>query len=111
MPKLTTLKSGLQGMPKPKVQGMQDGSWRTSTMSAAARGYDHAWRKRRDDQLRAEPLCRKCMARGEARIATVADHITPHRGDPILFAGPLQSLCKTCHDGEKAAEERAAGLR
>lgn len=111
MPKLTTLKSGLQQMPKGKVQGMQDGSWRTDAMTAADRGYDHAWRKRRADQLRAHPLCAYCLVQGQARIATVADHITPHRGDAVLFAGPLMSLCKTCHDGRKAQEERAAGLR
>jgi hypothetical protein len=44
--------------------------------------------------------------RGQASIATVADHITPHRGDPVLFAGPLQSLCAPCHNGVKQSLEQ-----
>lgn len=68
--------------------------------------YDRRWRQRRADQLRAHPLCRLCLEiRGEARPATVADHITPHRGDPVLFAGPLQSLCAPCHNGVKQSLE------
>lgn len=38
----------------------------------------------------------------------VADHIKPHRGDPILFWDPdnLQCLWKPHHDGEKQRQER-----
>ena len=38
--------------------------------------------------------------KGRAVTATVVDHITPHRGNPILFwdEGNWQSLCKPCHD-------------
>ena len=37
----------------------------------------------------------------------VADHIEPHRGDPVLFwsRANLQCLCKPCHDSTKQAEE------
>jgi hypothetical protein len=57
---------------------------------------------RRANQLQAEPLCRFCEAAGEIVAATVADHQTPHRGDYELFwSGPLQSLCKPCHDVAK----------
>ena len=40
--------------------------------------------------------------------ATVVDHIIPHRGDKTLFWDETnwQSLCKTCHDGAKQAEEK-----
>ena len=44
--------------------------------------------------------------RAKVTAATVADHITPHRGDPILFEGPLQSLCKECHDSVKQSLEK-----
>lgn len=110
MPKLTTLKPRIQSMPA-GVQTIQPGSWRTDGMSAASRGYDHAWRKRREAQLRTEPLCRYCAQEGRVTPATVADHVTPHRGDAALFAGPLQSLCEACHGGRKAKEEADAGYR
>lgn len=57
-------------------------------------------------QLAAFPLCVFCLARELTRAATVADHVTPHRGDDDLFwNGPLQSLCKRCHDKRKQLEE------
>lgn len=61
------------------------------------------WIKIAKHQLRAEPFCRLCKARGNpASPASIADHVTPHYGDQALFwFGPLQSLCKPCHDGEK----------
>ncbi len=38
----------------------------------------------------------------------VCDHIEPHRGCVEAFwAGPFQTLCKTCHDGKKQSLERA----
>ena len=61
----------------------------------------------RPEQLASEPLCRFCAAKGITTVATVADHIEPHRGDRQAFlTNALQSLCKTCHDGDKQREER-----
>jgi 5-methylcytosine-specific restriction protein A len=80
-------------------------SWRLDKRSAAARGYDAKWRKRRAQQLTLHPLCCMCERRGKVKAATVADHITPHRGDPVLFQGPLQSLCQSCHSGDKQTIE------
>jgi 5-methylcytosine-specific restriction endonuclease McrA len=66
-----------------------------------------AWRKRRAHQLAIEPLCRMCLAEGRTEAATVADHITPHRGDPDLFwHSRLQSLCATCHSLFKQSQEK-----
>lgn len=64
-----------------------------------------AWRKRRLAQLKREPLCHYCQRMGKIVAATVADHIEPHHGDPALFAGPLASLCATCHNSVKKREE------
>jgi 5-methylcytosine-specific restriction endonuclease McrA len=66
------------------------------------------WLNRREVQLRRHPLCKLCMdVLGVATAATVADHIRPHRGDPALFEGGLQSLCKACHDSlKKQIEEK-----
>lgn len=40
----------------------------------------------------------------------VVDHITPHRGNLVLFWDPanLQALCKFCHDGEKQRRDNMA---
>lgn len=44
--------------------------------------------------------------------ATVADHVEPHRGDPEKFwNGELQSLCDTCHNSVKQAQEKSGVLR
>jgi hypothetical protein len=39
--------------------------------------------------------------------ATVADHVTPHRGDWAAFCtGKLQSLCDPCHKSTKVQIEQ-----
>ncbi len=43
--------------------------------------------------------------------ATIADHITPHRGDPVLFEGDLQSLCAPCHNSWKQALESGGSMK
>lgn len=74
--------------------------------------YNRAWRRRRAAQLRAHPTCRLCEElRGLVRAATVADHIQPHRGDPVLFAGRLQSLCAGCHSSWKQQLETTGHFR
>jgi 5-methylcytosine-specific restriction endonuclease McrA len=69
--------------------------------------YDTArWSRRARHQLRVEPFCRACAARGEVTVACVVDHIEPHKGDLNKFwLGALQSLCFDCHNGEKRFEE------
>ena len=65
------------------------------------------WQKLRLQQLLSSPLCRLCWARGIVAAATVADHVVPHGGDPVLFwGGELQSLCASCHSGTKQQAER-----
>ncbi len=65
------------------------------------------WRLLRASHMLREPLCVMCRAQGYRVLATVADHIKPHRGDAALFydAENLQSLCKLHHDAAKKAEE------
>lgn len=74
-----------------------------------ARGWykTAAWRKRREDQLQREPLCRRCDMQGIVTAATVANHVKPHRGNWDLFInGELESTCKPCHDSVIQREER-----
>ena len=69
--------------------------------------YDRRWRRRRAAQLAEHPLCAMHLkVTGQLVMATVADHIVPHRGDPVLFAGSLQSLCASCHNQIKQRVER-----
>lgn len=46
-------------------------------------------------------------------MATVVDHIVPHRGDPVLFWDERnwQPLCKRCHDAAKQSEEKTGVVR
>src|SRR5882672_11440319 len=60
------------------------------------------WKRRRRDQLRAEPFCAMCRDLQVYTLATVADHVEPHRGDPVKFwKGKLQSLCGPHHNRDK----------
>jgi 5-methylcytosine-specific restriction protein A len=48
---------------------------------------------------------------GRVEVATIADHIEPHRGDMDKFwNGPLQSLCGICHSAVKQREESGGHL-
>lgn len=81
--------------------------------SSSARGYGSRWQKARAGFLRSHPLCALCAAVGRAELATVVDHITPHRGDQALFwdRANWQPLCAPCHNAVKQAEEKSGFLR
>jgi len=68
--------------------------------SSSQRGYGAAWRKARARYLRAHPFCCECRKEGRIEVATVVDHIVPHRGDPARFWDERnwQPLCKPHHD-------------
>jgi 5-methylcytosine-specific restriction endonuclease McrA len=90
-----------------RIKTMQPGSWRTSGMTSAQRGYGYKWQKARERYLRANPLCVYCEREGVIAAASVVDHIKPHHGDMELFwdESNWQSLCKTHHDSTKQREE------
>lgn len=71
------------------------------------------WQHMRSRQLALAPLCVLCKALGHVEPASVADHVQPHRGDESKFfdAGNLQSLCQSCHDSVKQAQEKSGHLR
>jgi hypothetical protein len=65
------------------------------------------WRNRARRQLQQQPWCTFCLANNEPVVATVADHVHPHKGDPHQFwFGELQSLCRPCHEGRKKFVEQ-----
>ena len=84
---------------------------RRNSRSEEARSYRHLyntglWQARREEQLDKEPYCKFCKEDGKDRVATIADHIVPHKGDvDLFFKGELQSLCKWHHDTSKQQVE------
>ena len=105
---LPTLKPRLATLSTNRVAVMQPGSWRTSGMTSAKRGYGHKWRAARLAYLREHPLCVMCQANGHVTAATVVDHIVPHRGEQALFLrrSNWQSLCAMHHSRDKQREEQ-----
>lgn len=73
--------------------------------TAAERGYDHSWRKYREQFLKRNPKCVMCGAK-----ATVCDHILPHKGNKILFNARFnhQALCRPCHDRKTRQHDMGA---
>lgn len=69
------------------------------------------WKRLRWSVLHRDLFTCALCARVEADTSLlVADHITPHRGNPALFwnEGNLQCLCQHCHNTVKAREDASA---
>lgn len=73
--------------------------------SSYQRGYDSKWRAYRKRFLSIHPLCEEC-----GRLATVVDHIVPHKGNEDLFWDVTnhQALCETCHNRKTATHDMGA---
>lgn len=71
--------------------------------------YDYRWQKARLRFLRVNPLCVMCAKRGITRLATVVDHVIPHKGDEQLFWDETnwQALCATHHNADKQRLEKS----
>lgn len=82
--------------------------YQTERAGSAERGYDSKWRKARCRYLKAHSLCVRCREHGKLVKAEVVDHITPHRGNEVLFwdESNWQALCKRCHDKKTMTEDR-----
>lgn len=65
------------------------------------------WQALRKVVLNKQPLCVECMKAKRITLATVVDHIKPHKGNEELFydKANLQPLCKSCHDRKTAKED------
>ena len=85
----------------------------TARKSSSQRGYDGKWRKYRLLFLAEHPFCVDPYGtHGLIEvIATVVDHIIPHRGNMRLFWSPKnhQPLCETCHNTKTATEDGGFG--
>jgi 5-methylcytosine-specific restriction endonuclease McrA len=82
-------------------------SWRNDKTSAQ-RGYGYKWQQSREIFLTNNPLCAMCKNEGRVTMATVIDHIFPHKGDLKLFwrRSNWQGLCKWHHDSVKQRMEK-----
>ena len=102
-------------MPKPldrRIRNREYDAARRNTLPWRAWYNTARWQAIRSNQLRTHPLCAMCDQRGITSAATVCDHVAPHRGNADLFwTGPFQSLCKACHDTDKARIERGGTMR
>lgn len=69
------------------------------------------WRRLRHRFLCEHPFCTHCLKNKKIIIATVVDHIIPHKGNTELFwdTDNMQSLCKKCHDKKTATENGTFG--
>lgn len=103
--KLQTLKQRLS-TPKNDRSQIKSGSWR-SGKTTAERGYGGRWQRYRKQFLSQHPLCAYCLEQNRVTVATVVDHIVPHKGDQELFwdTDNHQSLCAPCHSSIKQKEE------
>lgn len=91
------------------VQMLNPDAWREG-LTTAQRGYGGKWQRYRLAFLAKHPLCRACEAEGKVTVATVVDHVVPHRGDMALFwKGEHQPLCGPCHSAKTAREEGGIG--
>ena len=74
--------------------------------SAAARGYGWRWQRAREGYLAKHPWCAACAKRGRQELATLVDHVIPHKGEKALFwdSDNWQSLCHGCHSSKTAKE-------
>ena len=79
---------------------------REPRLSSFQRGYTKRWAKARLRFLAAHPLCHVCRDAGRVEVATVVDHLIPHRGDVQLFwnESNWSAKCKTHHDEKTRLE-------
>jgi 5-methylcytosine-specific restriction protein A len=74
--------------------------------TAQERGYTYRWHLARTQFLSEHPLCIECKALKRRVVATVVDHVIPHKGDERVFwdEANWQPLCGY-HHGQKTARE------
>ncbi|ECT1023834.1 HNH endonuclease, partial [Salmonella enterica] len=95
-------------------------------MKKEPRIYGSKWDKARLVFLREHPLCVMCQEQGRVVLATVVDHIKPHRlKEALLSEKPVaiaqaqklfwdrknwQGLCKSHHDSTKQRMEKSGRI-
>lgn len=82
--------------------------YETRRGSARQRGYTAQWDRVAAAFKRDNPLCIGCEAVDRVELASVVDHIIPHKGDDTLFwdQANWQPCCTKHHDIVKQQLER-----
>lgn len=96
-----------------KHRKQADKAYEATRETATQRGYTWRWHKASKAFLAEHPLCAECKRQGIVAVATVTDHIVPHKGDQDLFwdESNWQGLCDHCHNVKTAAEDGGFGNR
>ncbi|SIT53151.1 conserved hypothetical protein [Mesorhizobium prunaredense] len=112
MAKLSNLRPLLGAMPArlgtPGPTNERERSALRSKTEPSFKWYNSArWKKLRMSVLvRDRFTCRMCKRIEPNTANLVADHVIPHRNDPVEFwEGKLQTLCRTCHSTAKQKAE------
>lgn len=108
-PKLTTLKTSLQALPRlvGTSSGATSGSWSTSRETSARRGYGYAWQQLRLRILeRDHGLCQPCRTVGRLTPGRDVDHKINRAQGGTDDEDNLQVTCPACHKAKTAAESR-----
>jgi 5-methylcytosine-specific restriction protein A len=71
--------------------------------TAAQRGYDSRWQRRRAVFLRQHPYCAACLAEGRVEVATDVHHLRKRKDGGGDEDANLLSLCHACHSRITAA--------
>jgi len=89
------------------------GAGKDRRATAAQRGYGGPWQRAREAYLREHPVCvdPDRRHRDQVRGARQVDHITAHKGDPVLFwdRENWQGLCDSCHSYKTATHDGGFG--
>lgn len=83
--------------------------WHHQDKTAAERGYDHAWVKRRNRiKVRDNGLCQPCKRKGRVTLMADVDHIKPKAQGGTDDESNLQCICIACHSTKTARESAEA---
>jgi len=74
----------------------------TSRPNAQKRGYNARWQRARKSYMAKHPVCVECKHEGRVIAATDLDHITPHRGDKVIF---WDKQCVKCHTAKAFGQD------
>jgi 5-methylcytosine-specific restriction endonuclease McrA len=80
--------------------------------TSAQRGYNSKWQKYRAGYLLSHLYCVQCAKQGRRMLASVVDHIVPHRGDQEKFWDKANhaALCANCHNSYKQRLEKSGRI-
>lgn len=111
-PRVPTLKPRMSA-PKGEKARLRD---RDETQSWRKWYYTAAWQKLRQEVWKRDKYtCSRsgvlCIGKYPAGNSPVANHITPHKGDPELFwdINNIETVAKSVHDSLIQSEERREG--